>query len=122
MEKLIFVYNADSGKLNAFLDSLHKTIKPSAHNCKLCSLTYGVFDEKRSWKIFRKNMDIETEFLHKDEFQKLYASKFGYKFEFPLVLIQNTKGLEVFISKDEFSKISSLEDLIAIIKARLEKS
>ncbi len=120
MEKLIFVYNAESGKRNALMDSFHKAIKPSTYNCKLCSLTHGFFEEKRSWKKFRKNLDLETEFLHKDEFQKLYASKFGYKFEFPLILMQGNKGLEIFVSKDEFSEIESLQELIVLIEDRLK--
>ena len=102
------------------MDSVHKAIKPSTYNCKLCRLTHGFFEEKRNWKKFRENLDLETEFLHKDEFQKLYASKFGYKFEFPVILLQNKKGLEVFLSKDEFDEISSLETLILRIEERLK--
>lgn len=62
---------------------------------------------------------MESEFLHKDEFQKQYASKFGYKFEFPVILIQNNKGLEVFLSMNEFTRIDSLEELMGLIKKRL---
>lgn len=120
MEKLIFVYNADSGKLNALMDSLHKVVNPSTYSCKLCELTHGAFEEKKIWKKFREDLDIETEFLHKDEFQKLYASKFGFKFEFPLILAQNNKGLEVLISKNEFSSIETAEELIEKIESRLE--
>lgn len=120
MKKLIFVYNADSGKLNALMDSLHKVVNPSSYSCKLCELTYGAIEEKKIWKNFRKNLDVETEFLHRNEFQKLYASKFGYKFEFPIILAQTDKGLEVFLSKNEFSEIHDLEELIDIIKSRME--
>lgn len=120
MKKLIFVYNADSGKLNALMDSLHKVVNPSSYSCKLCELTYGAIEEKKVWKNFRENLDVETEFLHRNEFQKLYASKFGYKFEFPIILAQTDKGLEVFLSKNEFSEIHDLEELIDIIKTRME--
>ncbi|MCM8567866.1 GTPase [Gramella jeungdoensis] len=119
MEKLIFVYNADSGRLNGFMDSLHKTIRPSTYNCKLCKLTFGVLHQKKDWKNFMKGLNAESEFLHKNEFQKQYASKFGYKFEFPLILMQNRKGLEVFLSKDEFWNIDSLEELMKVIRKRL---
>ncbi|MCB7481170.1 GTPase [Christiangramia sediminis] len=117
MEKLIFVYNADSGKLNTFLDSLHKVVNPSTYSCKLCELTYGSFREKKAWKEFREDLDAETEFLHKDEFQKLYASKFGHKFEFPIVLAQTGKGLEVILSRQELEKISNMEVLIEKLKS-----
>lgn len=121
MEKLIFVYNADTGKLNALMDSLHKVVNPSTYSCKLCELTFGAFKEKKAWKDFRENLDIETEFLHKDEFQKLYASKFGHKFEFPIVLTQTRNGLEVLVAKAEFTDVASTEKLVSLIKKRLKQ-
>lgn len=119
MEKLVFVYNADSGKLNALMDSLQKVVNPSAYSCKLCELTYGAFEEKKAWRTFRGELDVETEFLHKDEFRKEYASKFGHKFDFPIVLGQTGKGLEVIISNSEFEEINNLEVLIDKIKGRI---
>ena len=77
-------------------------------------------DEKQAWKVFKKKLDVETNFLHRDEFLKLYASKFGYKFEFPVVLAQTDMGLEVFISRNELQEINELEILIERIKSRLE--
>jgi len=120
LKKLIFVYNADSGKLNALMDSLQKVVNPSSYSCKLCELTHGAMEEKKAWKNFRENLDLETEFFHKNEFQKLFASKFGHKFEFPIILAQTDKGLEVFLSKNEFSEINDLEELIKIIKTRMD--
>lgn len=119
MEKLIFVYNAGSGKLNALMDSLHKVVNPSTYSCKLCELTYGSFQEKKAWRDFRKNLEVETEFLHKDEFQKLYASKFGHKFEFPIVLALTQNGLEVLMSTKELESITEVQDLITRIENRI---
>ncbi|MDX1762083.1 MAG: GTPase [Christiangramia sp.] len=120
MKKLIIVYNADSGKLNALMDSLHKVVSPSSYSCKLCELTYSPIGEKRVWRNFYKSLDVETDFLHKDEFLKAYASKFGYKFEFPIILAQTNKGLEVFLSKDEFEEINNLEVLTDKIENRMK--
>jgi len=120
LEKLIFVYNANSGTLNALMDSLHKVVNPSTYSCKLCELTYGSLEEKRRWKEFRENLEVETEFLHKDEFQKIYASKFGHKFEFPIILAQTNKGLEVFLTKEEFSEINNLEVFMGKIESRMK--
>lgn len=120
MEKLIFVYNADSGKLNSLLDGLHKTFSPSTYSCKLCALTHGISEEKRAWREFRANLELESEFVHRDEFQKQYASKFGHKFEYPLVLFRGSKGLEVFISRNEILELNSLDELIKLIEKRLK--
>lgn len=119
MKKLLFVYNANSGKLNSLMDSLQKSIYPSTYSCKLCELSFGIFGEKKSWKRFRENLSFETEFLHKDEFHKQYASKFRYKFEFPLILFQTCNELEMFMSEKEISKTRSLEELIEKIEKRL---
>lgn len=119
MKTIIFVYNADSGKANAFLDSLHKIANPDSYNCSLCKLTHGAFSEKREWKQFRKSLDSETIFLHRDEFRKQYASKFGHKFEFPVILLTGENGLELLISSEELKSFENLQDLISCLKGRL---
>ncbi|APG61215.1 GTPase [Christiangramia salexigens] len=119
MKKLIFVYNANSGRLNSCMDSLHKLLQPSTYDCELCDLTHGVFSEKTEWKDFRKELEVETEFLHKDEFKKTYASKFGHKYDYPVILAETHHGIELIISKDELSFINSVDELIQQIKNAL---
>tara|TARA_B100000929_G_scaffold285209_1_gene268494 strand:+ start:1605 stop:1973 length:369 start_codon:yes stop_codon:yes gene_type:complete len=121
LEKLIFVYNADSGKINLYKDILHKVISPKTYPCSLCDITHGVLKEREKWKQFRENSEVEMQFLHKDEFTKQYASKFGHKFEFPVILSENGRGLEVFISKKELSEIKDEKELIAILEKRLNR-
>ncbi|MDP5100229.1 MAG: GTPase, partial [Nonlabens sp.] len=89
--KLIFVYNANAGKINSLLDSAHKLISPGTYDCKLCELTYGVFKEDVDWIRFREsvkttNPNLQLEFLHKDEFEKQYWSKWLPKYDFPIIL------------------------------------
>ncbi len=50
--RLIFVYNADSGLLNAVKDAIHKAISPSTYPCRLCGLTFGAVRMKSAWKEF----------------------------------------------------------------------
>lgn len=119
--KLLFIYNAHSGKTNALIDSFHKLVKPASYSCNLCKLTYGKFSENKKWKDFRKNLKIESVFLHKDEFKKQYASKFGYKFQYPIILLESSGELEVFISDAEISEMHSVEMLTELIKERLKK-
>ena len=117
--KLVFVSNANSGRKNALLDSLHKVFSPSTYNCNLCDITFGVVLENPTWIRFRKNSQYPMEFLHRDEFQKTYASKFGYKFEFPIVLAEGEKGLEVLISTQELNSLQTPEALIRLIEERM---
>lgn len=118
-QKLVFVYNANSGARNALMDSMHKVFSPATYNCKLCDITFGVVAENRTWKRFRQNSNHQMEFLHKDEFAKKYASKFGYKFEFPIVLLEGEHGLEVLIATKELNDLKTAHGLIRLLEGRL---
>ncbi len=120
-EKLIFVYNANSGARNALFDGMHKVLSPSTYQCSLCELTYGVVREDRAWKKFRQGSDHKLVFLHKDEFAKKYASKFGYKFTFPVVLVENENELELFIATEELNQLSTARQLVTLVDKRLKK-
>ncbi|MDC6365842.1 MULTISPECIES: GTPase [Flavobacteriaceae] len=119
IQKLVFVYNADSGTRNAILDSVHKIFSPNTYQCNLCDITYGLVSENRKWKKFRKESNLAMVFLHKDEFQKEYASKFGHKFTFPIVLSENMYGLEVLITAEELNSMQTTKELIKLIKTRI---
>lgn len=119
--KLIFVYNADSGLKNALIDSAHKIFKPKTYQCSLCDLTYGPFKEKKKWKAFRKNSGVDMKFLHADEFEHLYKSKFRPAFELPVVLVENQYELDILISKKAFDDIPDLDALIGKIESYLKK-
>ena len=113
--KLIFIYNADSGLLPLLKDFTHKIISPSTYPCSLCALTYDTFSESKAWRSFRQNSNTEMVFYHKDEFESFYTSVFKY----PCILIENTKGIEEIISKQTLDKLSNVEELIQIIKAKI---
>ncbi|UCD62080.1 MAG: GTPase [Flavobacteriaceae bacterium] len=116
--RLIFIYNANSGWRNALLDGAHKALSPNTYQCNLCDLTYGVTKERKAWKKFREENKWSMEFLHKDEFKKEYASKFGHKFKFPIVLIGLKDQLQVFISTTELNALKNMEALIDLINKR----
>ena len=120
IQKLLFVYNANSGTRNAILDSMHKVFSPSTYDCNLCDITFGLVTENKIWKKFREQSDIAMSFLHKDEFTKAYASKFGHKHTFPVVLIEGNDELELFISTEELNAMQSSEDLIDVIQKRIK--
>jgi len=117
--QLLFIYNANSGALSKLMDSAHKILQPSTYDCHLCALTFGKFSEKKKWKKFRKQSSVEMLFFHKDEFEKKYRSKWLPKYEFPVVLMASTDGLEIFLLKQELESLQTVSDLILAIEDRL---
>lgn len=113
MMDLIFVYNADSGKLNALFDAGHKIVSPDTYKCNLCTLTHGSFTGRQAWKEFRESTSLNLTFLYKDEFEREFENKFSY----PIVL-RRKNTLEVFISTEELDATSSPEELIELITER----
>ena len=105
---LIFVYNANSGKLNTLFDIAHKVIKPETYQCSLCTLTHGNFSEKQIWKKFREDSGIDMQFFHKDEFEK----KYDCEFEYPVVL-KDTQPLTIQFDAKSLNDLPDLESLIA---------
>ncbi|WP_299212498.1 GTPase [uncultured Dokdonia sp.] len=116
MRKLIFVYNANSGVVNTWVDIAHKIVSPTTYACDLCGLTHGRFSEKRTWKKFRDTHLIDMEFLYKDQFLKKYKSKWLPKYTFPVILISDAQGLQPFMIAQDFQEIVSVEMLIQRIE------
>lgn len=116
--RLIFVYNADSGLLSAVRDALHKTISPSTYPCRLCDLTFGAVRTKSAWKEFIDGLGLLVEFLHRDEFLQRYVLKDA---KFPSAYIENGRGIRLFVLEDEINDTYTLEDLMEIVKRRVEE-
>ena len=112
--KLTFIYNANSGKINTWMDIGHKLISPDTYSCNLCSLTHGVFTEREEWKRYRESSDIELVFLHKNEFEKLYQG--DSHFSYPIILKQDEDGgYQVFLSTEEINALNGIEELLALL-------
>ncbi len=112
--ELLFIYNADSGKLNALFDIGHKIVNPESYSCNLCNLTHGTFAERKEWKRFRESTSLDLVFLHRDEFEM----RFGQTFSYPIVLKKEESGLEVFVSTEELNSASDPTKLIELITER----
>lgn len=121
-QKLVFIYNADSGLRNTVIDGVHKILSPATYSCSLCKLTHGVLSEKKNWERFRNDLEgkgANLEFLHKNEFGKIYRSKFGHKFTYPIILTEGNNGFEILVHTQELEALENAEELIKIVKKRL---
>jgi hypothetical protein len=114
-KSLLFVYNADSGFLNAIKDGIEKITDPDGYGCKLCSLTYGVATMKGSWKKFLNKLPIESKFLHRDEYRKKYQDDTPL----PATFIEEDGVLTLIISSEEYGEFTTIKGLETLLKTRL---
>jgi hypothetical protein len=115
-KKLIFVYNADSGVVNLVKDFWKKILRPSSYECNLCMQTFGAFSMKKDWRSFINSLNINTEFLHRDEFEKKYHIKDA---KYPSAYILEDGRLTLLISEDEMNAIKSLDEMEVLVLGKI---
>ncbi len=109
--RMLFVYNADSGRLNSWLDIGHKLLSPDTYSCNLCSLTHGLLTEREEWRNYRESASDELVFLHRDEFERECGE--GCAFNYPVILReQEGGGYETLLSAEEIDGFGELAELI----------
>lgn len=117
MEKILFVYNADSGFLNGIKDLVHKNISPATYGCRLCALTYNNLGMVSEWKHFWKGLGKTVEFLHRDELEKLYKLK---EVPLPAAFIHcQTGGTRLWLDAEAMNSCATLEDLKQLVRQSL---
>ncbi len=117
-QKLVFVYNADSGITNVMKDFFHRFVSPATYPCNLCAVTYGNFGMKGSWKSFVESLEVPVAFLHKDEFSEEYAIQSA---ELPSAFIEEEGKLEYFITAEEMNAVVSVDELKTLVRRKLDE-
>lgn len=114
--KLLFIYNANSGPLNALWDIGHKLIRPSTYPCNLCAITYGTFTERKHWKHSRDKSPIDMVFYHKDEFERQFPN---VKIIYPSVLKLEGHLLSTVLTPEVINDIHDIETLVERLKLNI---
>ncbi|MDC8755331.1 hypothetical protein OIK40_11840 [Erythrobacter sp. sf7] len=115
--RLILVYNADGGWLNALKDAVWKAARPSTYPCSLCALTYGYVAMHGRWRRFLLRLPHGKVFHHRDDFAQAYPSQI---ITLPAILVaQKDNPPKVLVSAAEIDALPDLEALIALVSARL---
>jgi hypothetical protein len=116
---LIFVYNADSGLFNTVTDIAHKILSPRTYTCQLCALTHGYFSVRQEWVGFLESLQIECQFLHRDEFKQTYQQDAD---ELPAIFLHNGEGkLELFADKRSIEACNDLDALKTLLREKLQR-
>jgi hypothetical protein len=115
--RLILVYNADSGLLNAVKDAVWKVVKPSTYPCSLCALTYGWVSMHGQWRRFLDNLPHAKVIHHKDDFAAAFPE---LNIALPTILVAEGRTRpELLVSADELDALPDLDALIALVGKRL---
>jgi len=115
--RLILVYNADSGIINALMRAVHKQFVPETYPCSLCAITYGAVSMHTDWKLFLQSLPLDVVIHHKDDFEAAYP---GHGIALPAVLIAH--GDEVprgLVPANELDKIADTRELMEQVEDRL---
>ncbi|MHA1350227.1 MAG: hypothetical protein ACTSPZ_05240 [Promethearchaeota archaeon] len=115
--KLIFIYNADSGLLNTVKDFWHKALRPSTYQCNLCQTTFGSFGVKKEWKSFISTLEVDTEFLHKDEFLEKYDVQDA---KYPSAYLLEGGVLRLLISQEEMDKVTTTTEMEDLVSSKIK--
>jgi hypothetical protein len=117
-QKLVFVYNADSGVFHELKDYVHKAVSPSTYGCNLCAITFGSLGMKKDWKNFVEGLDLPVEFSHRDEFADRYPS---IDVQFPAAFVKRGSDITLLIAHTEINRAKSVEDLVQLVKAKVKE-
>ncbi len=115
--KLIFIYNADSGLLNTVFDIAHKIFSPRTYSCNLCALTHGYFTVRDEWMRFITGLDVECEFLHRDDALRRFSD---LEIVTPAILHEESGTTRLCLSAEAIHRCTDLASLkLAIIESCL---
>ena len=113
--ELIFVYNANSGKWNGYLDIMHKIFSPKTYPCSLCAITYGTFKIREEWAEFKETLEVPLSFLHKDE----WLAQYGIEDKLPAIFYKDGEKIINWISAETLDQ-QDLESLKNLIRDKLK--
>lgn len=117
-KSLIWIFNADSGAINSMKDFFKKIVKPNEYECNLCQVTFGNFGMKNEWKEYVSELPIDSEFLHRDEFEGMFDIKDA---KYPSAYFKEDSTLKLFISQKEMNAMSSVKELEGLVDKKLKE-
>jgi hypothetical protein len=84
VDALIFVYDANSGKISAFLDSAKKVLMVGG--CALCTITHGILGERNEWKECQEELGVPIRYYHRNDLSRILEDIVNERF--PCILAQ----------------------------------
>lgn len=112
IERLVLVYDANSGTWSAVVDSARKLLALDA--CGLCAITHGLTGERPEWTSCKEGLGVDVGELHRDELTP--AMRDLTSGLLPCVVAETPAGSVVIVARDDLGACegepSALSDLI----------
>lgn len=115
-DRIILVYNAESGVFNTVHSWLHKAFSGECGDCQLCHFTYGLTGMRRPWRELIESLPCPAVFLYRADFQKTYPD---FETTFPAILAEYTGQLKHLVSADELAELENLTELVEFTSDRI---
>ena len=113
---LIFVFKCDRGNLSAIKDYSQTLSADKPPECNLLALISSPVGIKKGWKRYIQELKIPARFLYHDEYEEEFGALLT---PLPAVFLHYQKTRILFISADELSGVSSVDDLIGLVNEKL---
>ena len=121
--RLICVYNADTGLIQALMHAVHKQLWPETYPCSLCALTYGAVSMRGDWKAFWQSLEHEVDFYHRDDFTRDFpalGTGGAHEVALPVILLDQADAEpRVLISHQELDAMADVNALMAKVEDAL---
>lgn len=112
IDRLIFVFSADSGSFNAFMDNAKKVLR--IKGCTLCAITHGLAGEKTEWRECKEELGVQIDYVHRDEISEDLRRVAGDNL--PCVVAQTDGDLVFLLGPDVLERCRGS---VADLKGRL---
>src|SRR5512137_516669 len=109
---LIFVFKCDRGNLSALKDYSQTLSADKPPECNLLALISSPVGIKKGWKRYIQELKIPARVLYHDEYEEEFGALLT---PLPAVFLHYQKTRILFISADELSGVSSVDDLIGLV-------
>ena len=121
--RLIAVYNADTGLIEALMHAVHKAVRPETYPCSLCALTYGAVSMRGDWKTFWQALQADVSFYHRDDFTRDFpalGTGGAREVALPSILISEAdEEPRVMIGHEELDAMADVDELMERVRAKL---
>jgi hypothetical protein len=108
IDRLSFIFDADSGFGAALIDSARKVLR--LNGCDLCTITHGITGEKAEMASCRESLGVPVDYVHRDEMDHAMIEATGNRL--PAIVAHSGSSAWLLLDRDVIARCKgSVADL-----------